>query len=133
MLLRQTQLLQRDKAVREHWQNRRRYLLINKYQNTNNSQYELLKLLIKPRGRFTVVRDDDQSIYSWLGARLQNLVLLQQDFTMLAVIMLKQNYRSAARILNAANILIANNLHIFEKRLFFRLGYGRHPERHRRQ
>ena len=76
------------------------------------------------RARFTVVGDDDQSIYSWRGARPQNLVLLSQDFPALKVIKLEQNYRSSGRILKAANILIANNPHVFEKRLFSELGYG---------
>lgn len=124
LILRPTKLLQRDEAVRERWQNRLRYLLVDEYQDTNTSQYELVKLLVGPRGRFTVVGDDDQSIYSWRGARPQNLALLQQDFPTLAVIKLEQNYRSTERILNAANILIANNPHIFEKKLFSRLGYG---------
>lgn len=124
LILRPTQLLQRDEAVRERWQNRLRYLLVDEYQDTNTSQYELVKLLVGPRGRFTVVGDDDQSIYSWRGARPQNLALLQQDFPTLAVIKLEQNYRSTERILNAANILIANNPHVFEKRLFSRLGHG---------
>lgn len=124
LILRPTKLLQRDEAVRERWQNRLRYLLVDEYQDTNTSQYELVKLLVGPRGRFTVVGDDDQSIYSWRGARPQNLALLQQDFPTLAVIKLEQNYRSTERILNAANILIANNPHLFEKKLFSRLGYG---------
>lgn len=124
LILRPTKLLQRDEAVRECWQNRLRYLLVDEYQDTNTSQYELVKLLVGPRGRFTVVGDDDQSIYSWRGARPQNLALLQQDFPTLAVIKLEQNYRSTERILNAANILIANNPHVFEKKLFSRLGYG---------
>lgn len=124
LILRPTKLLQRDDAVCERWQNRLRYLLVDEYQDTNTSQYELVKLLVGPRGRFTVVGDDDQSIYSWRGARPQNLALLQQDFPTLAVIKLEQNYRSTERILNTANILIANNPHIFEKRLFSQLGYG---------
>ena len=85
---------------------------------------ELVKLLVGSRARFTVVGDDDQSIYSWRGARPQNLVLLSQDFPALKVIKLEQNYRSSGRILKAANILIANNPHVFEKRLFSELGYG---------
>jgi ATP-dependent DNA helicase Rep len=71
-----------------------------------------------------VVGDDDQSIYSWRGARPQNLVLLNQDFPALEVVKLEQNYRSSQRILKAANILIANNPHVFEKRLFSELGQG---------
>ncbi|RLM16180.1 ATP-dependent DNA helicase Rep [Gibbsiella quercinecans] len=124
LILLPTLLLQRNAEVRERWQNRIRYLLVDEYQDTNTSQYELVKLLVGNRARFTVVGDDDQSIYSWRGARPQNLVLLKEDFPQLQVIKLEQNYRSSERILKAANILIANNPHVFEKRLFSELGYG---------
>ncbi|WON77088.1 DNA helicase Rep [Serratia sp. UGAL515B_01] len=124
LILLPTLLLQRNKEVRERWQNRIRYLLVDEYQDTNTSQYELVKLLVGNRARFTVVGDDDQSIYSWRGARPQNLALLKEDFPHLQVIKLEQNYRSSERILKAANILIANNPHVFEKRLFSELGYG---------
>ncbi|UAN63196.1 DNA helicase Rep [Serratia sp. JSRIV006] len=124
LILLPTLLLQRNEGVRERWQNRIRYLLVDEYQDTNTSQYELVKLLVGHRARFTVVGDDDQSIYSWRGARPQNLVLLKEDFPALQVIKLEQNYRSSERILKAANILIANNPHVFEKRLFSELGYG---------
>ncbi|EMH4920563.1 DNA helicase Rep [Serratia marcescens] len=124
LILLPTLLLQRNEEVRERWQQRIRYLLVDEYQDTNTSQYELVKLLVGNRARFTVVGDDDQSIYSWRGARPQNLVLLKEDFPALQVIKLEQNYRSSERILKAANILIANNPHVFEKRLFSELGYG---------
>ena len=124
LILLPTLLLQRNEEVRKRWQNKIRYLLVDEYQDTNTSQYELVKLLVGSRARFTVVGDDDQSIYSWRGARPQNLVLLSQDFPALKVIKLEQNYRSSGRILKAANILIANNPHVFEKRLFSELGYG---------
>ncbi|CPR16080.1 DNA helicase Rep [Brenneria goodwinii] len=124
LILLPTLLLKRNDEVRERWQNRLRYLLVDEYQDTNTSQYELVKSLVGSRARFTVVGDDDQSIYSWRGARPQNLVLLQQDFPALEVIKLEQNYRSSGRILKAANILIANNPHVFEKRLFSELSYG---------
>ncbi|MDR0805295.1 MAG: DNA helicase Rep [Enterobacteriaceae bacterium] len=124
LILLPTLLLQRDEDARERWQNRLRYLLVDEYQDTNTSQYELVKLLVGSRARFTVVGDDDQSIYSWRGARPQNLALLSQDFPQLQVIKLEQNYRSSGRILKSANILIANNPHVFEKNLFSELGYG---------
>lgn len=124
LILLPTLLLQKNLVVRERWQQRIRYLLVDEYQDTNTSQYELVKLLVGARARFTVVGDDDQSIYSWRGARPQNLVLLKEDFPALQVIKLEQNYRSSERILKAANILIANNPHVFEKRLFSALGYG---------
>ena len=124
LILLPTLLFQRNLEVRERWQQRIRYLLVDEYQDTNTSQYELVKMLVGARARFTVVGDDDQSIYSWRGARPQNLVLLKEDFPALQVIKLEQNYRSSERILKAANILIANNPHVFEKRLFSELGYG---------
>ena len=124
LILLPTVLLKDNEAVRQKWQNKIRYLLVDEYQDTNTSQYELVRLLAGERARFTVVGDDDQSIYSWRGARPQNLVLLQTDFPKLRVIKLEQNYRSSERILHCANILIQNNPHIFEKKLFSELGYG---------
>lgn len=124
LILLPTLLLRRNEEVRQRWQNKIRYLLVDEYQDTNTSQYELVRLLVGARARFTVVGDDDQSIYSWRGARPQNLVLLSQDFPSLQVIKLEQNYRSSGRILKAANILIANNPHVFDKKLFSELGYG---------
>ncbi|MCJ2378523.1 DNA helicase Rep [Vibrio sp. ZSDZ34] len=117
-------LLKQNEDVRQRWQNRIRYLLVDEYQDTNTSQYELVKLLVGERARLTVVGDDDQSIYSWRGAKPQNLVLLSQDFPQLRVIKLEQNYRSTSRILRAANILIDNNPHVFEKKLFSEIPDG---------
>lgn len=119
-----TLLLRQNETVREKWQAKLRYLLVDEYQDTNTSQYELIKLIVGERARFTVVGDDDQSIYSWRGARPQNLHLLQQDFPRLNVIKLEQNYRSSGRILHCANILIQNNPHLFDKRLFSEHDYG---------
>lgn len=124
LILLPTLLLKTNQAVRDEWQNRIRYLLVDEYQDTNTSQYELVKLLVGERARFTVVGDDDQSIYSWRGAQPQNLVRLQRDFPRLNVIKLEQNYRSKGRILKCANILIANNPHVFDKQLFSELDYG---------
>src|SRR5574344_1167489 len=124
LILMPTLLLKTNAEVRERWQQKIQYLLVDEYQDTNTSQYELVKLLVGERARFTVVGDDDQSIYSWRGARPQNLVLLQEDFPALNVIKLEQNYRSKGRILKCANILIANNPHVFAKQLFSELDYG---------
>lgn len=124
LILLPTLLFKNNEIIREKWQNRLRYLLVDEYQDTNTSQYEFIKLIVGRRGKFTVVGDDDQSIYSWRGARPQNLALLQQDFPELEVIKLEQNYRSTERILKVANILIENNPHLFEKKLFSELGYG---------
>ena len=110
--------------VLEKWQFRIRYMLVDEYQDTNASQYLLVKMLVGTQARFTVVGDDDQSIYAWRGARPENLALLKEDFPHLKVVMLEQNYRSTSRILRAANTLIANNPHAFEKQLWSELGYG---------
>jgi ATP-dependent DNA helicase Rep len=124
LILIPTLLLRNYPEVRQRWQQKIRYLLVDEYQDTNTSQYELVKLITGERGRLTVVGDDDQSIYSWRGARPQNLVLLGQDFPQLKVIKLEQNYRSSGRILKCANILIANNPHVYDKALFSELNYG---------
>ncbi|EMQ4858443.1 DNA helicase Rep [Morganella morganii] len=124
LITKPTLLFARDEQVCERWQQRIRYLLVDEYQDTNTSQYQLVKLLVGKRANFTVVGDDDQSIYSWRGAQPKNLVQLSKDFPELQVIKLEQNYRSSGCILNAANILIANNPHVFEKQLFSNLGYG---------
>lgn len=119
-----TLLLKNHEDIRNWWQDHIRYLLVDEYQDTNLNQYELIKLLVGKRARFTVVGDDDQSIYSWRGAHPQNIPQLKADFPELMVMMLEQNYRSTGRILKAANILIENNPHLFEKKLFSKLGYG---------
>jgi ATP-dependent DNA helicase Rep len=118
------QLFRNHTEVLNNWQDRIRYLLIDEYQDTNTSQYELVKALCGIRQKLTVVGDDDQSIYAWRGARPENLQRLQQDFTKLEVIKLEQNYRSSNRILGAANQLIANNQHLFEKKLWSVSGAG---------
>ncbi len=108
----------------ERWCNTIRYLLVDEYQDTNATQYRLVRLLTGVRGALTVVGDDDQSIYAWRGANPENLARLRDDFPALKVIKLEQNYRSTGRILKAANQLIGNNPHLFEKRLWSELGYG---------
>ncbi|QEP44138.1 DNA helicase Rep [Ectothiorhodospiraceae bacterium BW-2] len=118
------QLLQQHSEVRERWQNRIRYLLVDEYQDTNSTQYQLVRLLVGPRQNLTVVGDDDQSIYAWRGAQPENLSLLKEDFPRLRVIKLEQNYRSMGRILKVANALIAHNVHLFEKKLWSDKGHG---------
>ena len=117
-------LFESNAEVLQKWQNRLRYLLIDECQDTNTTQYQLVKLLTGPTGMFTAVGDDDQSIYAWRGANMENLKLLQQDFPKLHVIKLEQNYRSVARILKCANAVIANNPKLFEKQLWSDLGVG---------
>jgi len=117
-------ILNRDDSVRERWQGRVRHLLIDEYQDTNGSQYELMRGLVGRGNGLTVVGDDDQSIYAWRGARPENLAHLSRDFPSLAVVKLEQNYRSTDRILQSANCLIAVNPHLFAKRLWSDQGPG---------
>lgn len=117
-------LFREQPDVLAKWQHRMRYLLVDEYQDTNNSQYELVKMLVGDRRALTVVGDDDQSIYAWRGARPENLVQLKSDFPELHVVKLEQNYRSTRKILGAANQVIANNPHVFEKSLWSDLGHG---------
>ncbi len=124
LILLPVKLFQEHADILEKWQNRIRYLLVDEYQDTNASQYLLVKMLIGTRNQFTVVGDDDQSIYAWRGARPENLMLLKDDYPSLKVVMLEQNYRSTSRILRCANVLIANNPHAFEKQLWSEMGHG---------
>ncbi|MFQ3788739.1 DNA helicase Rep [Halomonas sp. A29] len=117
-------LLKNDPEVLARWRRKIHYMLVDEYQDTNVSQYLLVKLLMEERKTFTVVGDDDQSIYAWRGARPENLVTLGEDFPRLNVIKLEQNYRSTATILRAANTLIANNPHVYEKTLWSEMGQG---------
>ena len=122
-------LLQKDGDARDKWQARFRHVLVDEYQDTNAVQYELLKVLVshpdeRLRGRFTAVGDDDQSIYGWRGATIDNLKRLPQDWPDLKVIPLEQNYRSTGNILRAANNVIAGNPKLFEKKLWSEFGDG---------
>ncbi|WP_149933044.1 UvrD-helicase domain-containing protein [Acinetobacter baumannii] len=124
LIVMSTRLLQENAEVRDKWQNRVRYLLVDEYQDTNTAQYILVKLLVGVMGQFTAVGDDDQSIYAWRGAKPENMALLKQDFPNLHIIKLEQNYRSTSRILKAANCVIQNNPHIFDKKLWSDKGHG---------
>ncbi|QDX82472.1 ATP-dependent DNA helicase Rep [Denitratisoma sp. DHT3] len=117
-------LFEANQEALARWQSRIWHLLVDEYQDTNRCQYRLMKLLAGPRAAFTAVGDDDQSIYAWRGADIGNIHLLQEDFPRLKVIKLEQNYRSTARILAAANAVIAHNPKVFEKRLWSDLGHG---------
>jgi ATP-dependent DNA helicase Rep len=119
LILLPVKLFQEHADILEKWQNRIRYLLVDEYQDTNASQYLLVKMLVGMRNQFTVVGDDDQSIYAWRGARPENLMLLKEDYPSLKVVMLEQNYRSTSRILKCAN-----NPHAFEKQLWSEMGVG---------
>jgi ATP-dependent DNA helicase Rep len=124
LILQPVELFKARPDILEKWQNKVRYLLVDEYQDTNSSQYLLVKQLVGHRSNFTVVGDDDQSIYAWRGARPENLAELQADFPSLKVVKLEQNYRSTGRILKVANQLIANNPHEFSKALWSDKAFG---------
>jgi len=124
LIKRPVDVLSREPDLRERWQNRIRHLLVDEYQDTNGAQYRLVQMLVGLNPGLTVVGDDDQSIYAWRGARPENLARLREDTPRLQIIKLEQNYRSTNRILAVANQLIANNPHLFEKRLWSALGEG---------
>ena len=124
LILLPTRLLQNEAGIRIKWQMRLLHLLVDECQDTNTCQYTLMKLLTGAEGRFTAVGDDDQSIYAWRGANMENLRLLQQDYPSLKIIKLEQNYRSSARILRVANQVIANNPKLFPKTLWSQYGEG---------
>ena len=117
-------LLQNHEQVADKWRGRLAHILVDEYQDTNATQYELMKQLVGRAGHFTAVGDDDQSIYGWRGATLDNLRRLPQDYPQLKVIKLEQNYRSTSAILRAANNVIGPNPKLFPKRLYSELGEG---------
>ena len=124
LILKPVILFREHRDVLQKWQAKIHYLLVDEYQDTNGCQYELVKQLVGIREKLTVVGDDDQSVYSWRGARPENLVQLQTDFPRLKLIKLEQNYRSMGRILRVANKLISHNPHVFEKKLWSAMGEG---------
>ncbi len=127
LVLRPVELLREHPETLVKWRARVRHLLVDEYQDTNNAQYALVRELVGERGCLTVVGDDDQSIYAWRGARPENLQRLAGDFPNLEIIKLEQNYRSTGRILRAANTLIGNNPHLWEKSLWSAMGPGEKP------
>jgi len=109
LLLRSLELLRNNEAIGEHYQQQFQHLLVDEFQDTNGVQYEWLKLLARGHGNIMAVGDDDQSIYGWRGAKVENMQLFQRDFAPVEVVKLEQNYRSTAAILRAANTVIAHN------------------------
>ena len=118
------ELLSKHPEAAAKWRERCAHLLVDEYQDTNPAQYRLLRLLSGERAAFTAVGDDDQAIYGWRGATLDNLAQLPRDYPNLKVIKLEQNYRSTVRILRSANALIANNAKLFDKKLWSELPNG---------
>lgn len=117
-------LMETNLDVRKRWQARVQYLLVDEYQDTNTCQYRLVQWLTGDRAMFTAVGDDDQAIYAWRGATVENLAKLTTDYPALKVIKLEQNYRSVQRILAAANQVIGHNPNLFGKKLWSDLGVG---------
>jgi len=124
LILLPVKLLTEHADLTQAWWERLRYLLIDEYQDTNAAQYQLLRLLTGPRAAFTAVGDDDQAIYGWRGATLDNLRRLETDFPGLKLFKLEQNYRSSVTILSAANRLIAHNPKLHDKKLWSEHGVG---------
>jgi ATP-dependent DNA helicase Rep len=118
------QLLEAEDEVAQRWRSRIWHLLVDEYQDTNRCQNRLMRLLTGERAAFTAVGDDDQSIYAWRGADIENLRQLQADYPRLKVIKLEQNYRSTTRILKAANSVICHNPKLFDKKLWSDKGHG---------
>jgi len=124
LIVRVVELLERDADARARWQAKCAHVLVDEYQDTNPAQYRLLRALVGAATPFTAVGDDDQAIYGWRGATVDNLASLPRDYPGLKVVKLEQNYRSTVRILRSANALIGNNPKLFDKRLWSDLGNG---------
>lgn len=124
LIARTIDLLERDKTVREKYQRKFEYVLVDEYQDVNAAQYRLVALLAAHHGNITVVGDDDQSIYSWRGSDYRMILRFEEDFPGAAVFKLEENYRSTATILDAANALVANNQSRASKKLFTSRGQG---------
>jgi len=110
LLLETVRLLAHDQTTRDAWNRRLSYIMIDEYQDTNRSQYELMRLLSQRHDNICVVGDEDQSIYSWRGADIRNILDFEKDFPNAKIIRLEQNYRSTKNILEAASVVISNNL-----------------------
>ena len=124
LLLESVRLLYHDQETRNAWNRRLSYIMIDEYQDTNRSQYELMRLLSEQHDNICVVGDEDQSIYSWRGADIRNILDFEKDFPRAKTIRLEQNYRSTKNILEAASVLITNNKERKGKWLWTESGEG---------
>ncbi len=124
LLLEAVRVLRHDEATRESWNRRLSYLMIDEYQDTNRSQYELMRLLSEAHNNVCVVGDEDQSIYSWRGADIRNILDFEHDFPKARIIRLEQNYRSTKNILGAAGAVVENNKARKGKKLWTETGAG---------
>ncbi|EHR0229143.1 DNA helicase II [Vibrio parahaemolyticus] len=118
ILLRAHELLRDNKFVREHYQARFKHILVDEFQDTNNIQYAWLRMMAGPECHVMIVGDDDQSIYGWRGAKVENIEKFTREFPSVTTIRLEQNYRSTKTILEASNTLIANNTERMGKELW---------------
>ena len=118
LLLRSLELFQNNGPIRDAYRERFQHILVDEFQDTNTIQYRWLKLLAQPRNSITAVGDDDQSIYGWRGARIENMSLFQKDFPDTQILRLEQNYRSTGTILAAANSVIDHNVGRMGKKLW---------------
>ena len=130
LLCRTVELLEIDEQVLQKYQNRFRYIMIDEYQDTNHAQYRLVSLLAQKSGNLCVVGDDDQSIYKFRGATIENILNFEEQFSSCAVIRLEQNYRSTQNILDAANAVIAQNVNRKGKTLWTQNGKGELLQQH---
>ena len=124
LLLRALETLRDNEELLKHYQNRFQHLLVDEFQDTNSIQYAWLQLLAGETGNIFAVGDDDQSIYGWRGAKVENILNFQDHFTNTKVIRLERNYRSTGNILNAANALIEYNDDRLGKNLWTDIGDG---------
>jgi DNA helicase-2/ATP-dependent DNA helicase PcrA len=124
LLLRCYELLERDTNIRQHYQNRFRYILVDEFQDTNRLQYQWLKLLAGSNNCMFAVGDDDQSIYGFRGARVGNMRDFETDFNVQSIVKLEENYRSHSNILDAANAIISHNKNRLGKNLWTSAGAG---------
>ena len=124
LLLKSYELLKNNKSLLEHYQKRFHHILVDEFQDTNRIQYQWIKLLHAQNNHIFCVGDDDQSIYGWRGARIENIQKIENDFKPIKVIKLEQNYRSTGNILSASNALISNNPNRLEKSLWTESGDG---------
>ena len=125
LLVNTVRLFQKCPDVLEYYQNRFRYIMVDEYQDTNHAQYEFVNLLAQKSGNLCVVGDDDQSIYKFRGATIENIMNFEEDFPGARVVRLEQNYRSTQNILDAANAVIANNTERKGKTLWTAAGPGK--------
>ena len=124
LLVKSYELLKNNQSLLDHYQQKFRHILVDEFQDTNRIQYQFIKILYSQSNHIFCVGDDDQSIYGWRGARIENIQKIENDFKPIQVIKLEQNYRSTGNILSASNALIANNPNRLEKSLWTESGDG---------